>query len=340
MYKKKKILVCICVPTYNSEKTIKTTVLSLINQSYKNIIIKIIDNASNDKTLNLISSIKDKRVKIIRSKRKISIHENHNRCIKNAEGKYTGIFHSDDIYHKDIIKEQLKFYKYNKNVGAVFAQARFINEENKIIKKYRFYKNFNKNYIYTFESFFKKILYNSFFLTTSSALVETRIYRKIIKKFNYKFGRSSDVDVWLRVLKIKPIGVISKFLVDYRIWKQQDSFKDRTNIHKADFLNVLEYYLKNEKEINLSLNDWKNYFILIYRDKIFRAYNALVQNKYKKARQILSQIILRKLFSMFLFRKKSIPLFIFVLILKVLIFINLFKKINLLNFKMINNKKT
>ena len=145
MFLKKKILVCICIPTYNSEKTIKSTVLSLLNQSYKNIIIKIIDNASNDKTLNLISSIKDKRLKIIRSKRKISIHENHNKCIEYSEGKYTGIFHSDDIYHKDIIREQLKFYKYNKHVGAVFTQARFINEENKIIKKYLFYKNFSKN---------------------------------------------------------------------------------------------------------------------------------------------------------------------------------------------------
>lgn len=337
MSKKKKILVCICIPTYNSEKTIKNTVLSLLNQSYKNIIIKIIDNASNDKTLNLISSIKDKRLKIIRSKRKISIQENHNRCIKYAEGKYTAIFHSDDLYHKDIIKEQLNFYKYNKDVGAVFTQARFINEENKIIKKYRFYKNFSKNYIYTFESFFKKILYNSFFLTTSSALVETRIYCKIIKKFNYKFGRASDVDVWLRILKVKPIGVISKFLVDYRIWKQQDSSKDRTNINKADFLNVLQYYIKNEKGINLTSNDWKNYFILIYRDKIFRAYNALVQNKYKKAKQLLSKIILRKMFSICLFRKKGIVLFIFVLILKFLIFTNLFKNNNLLNFKRINN---
>jgi hypothetical protein len=63
--KKKNILVCICIPTYNSEKTIKNTVLSILDQSYKNIIVKIVDNASNDKTLNLISSIKDKRLKII-----------------------------------------------------------------------------------------------------------------------------------------------------------------------------------------------------------------------------------------------------------------------------------
>ena len=56
MSKKKKILVCICIPTYNSEKTIKNTVLSILDQSYKNIIVKIVDNASNDKTLNLISS--------------------------------------------------------------------------------------------------------------------------------------------------------------------------------------------------------------------------------------------------------------------------------------------
>lgn len=330
---KKNILVCICIPTYNSEKTIKSTVFSLLNQSYKNIIIKIIDNASNDKTLNLISSIKDKRLKIIKSKRKISIIENHNKCIRYAEGKYTAIFHSDDIYHKDIIKEQLSFFKYNEQVGAVFTNARLINEENKIIYKYSFYKNLNQNFIYDFETFFKKILHDSFFLTTSSALVETRIYRKIIKKFNYKFGRASDVDVWLRVLKNKPIGVISKFLIDYRIWKNQDSHNDRINIKKADFLNVLEYYLKNEKQISLTSNDWKNYSILVYRDKIFRVYNALVQNKYKKAKQILSKIVLYQMLPTCLFRKKGIVLFVFALILKILVLINLFKNFNILNFK-------
>lgn len=330
---KKNILVCICIPTYNSEKTIKSTVFSLLNQSYKNIIIKIIDNASNDKTLNLISSIKDKRLKIIKSKRKISIIENHNKCIRYAEGKYTAIFHSDDIYHKDIIKEQLSFFKYNEQVGAVFTNARLINEENKIIYKYSFYKNLNQNFIYDFETFFKKILCDSFFLTTSSALVETRIYRKIIKKFNYKFGRASDVDVWLRVLKNKPIGVISKFLIDYRIWKNQDSHNDRINIKKADFLNVLEYYLKNEKQISLTSNDWKNYSILVYRDKIFRVYNALVQNKYKKAKQILSKIVLYQMLPTCLFRKKGIVLFVFALILKILVLINLFKNFNILNFK-------
>jgi hypothetical protein len=76
---------------------------------------------------------------------------------------------------------------------------------------------------------------------------------------------------------------------------------------------------------------------LIYRDKIFRAYNALVQNKYKKAKLILSQIILRKMFSIFLFRKKVIVLFVFAVILKVLIFIILLKNINFLNLKRVNN---
>ena len=57
-------LVTICIPTYNVESTLGSTIESIINQSYKNIIIKIVDNCSSDKTLKIAASFKDKRIKI------------------------------------------------------------------------------------------------------------------------------------------------------------------------------------------------------------------------------------------------------------------------------------
>lgn len=47
-------LVCICIPNYNNEKTIAETLDSLLNQTYKNIIIKVFDNASIDKSRQII----------------------------------------------------------------------------------------------------------------------------------------------------------------------------------------------------------------------------------------------------------------------------------------------
>ena len=60
-------LVSICIPVFNGEKTIAKTIDSLINQTYKNIEIIVIDNCSSDATVKIVQEFNDARIKIIRS---------------------------------------------------------------------------------------------------------------------------------------------------------------------------------------------------------------------------------------------------------------------------------
>ncbi|MFZ4077412.1 MAG: glycosyltransferase family 2 protein, partial [Legionellaceae bacterium] len=84
--------VCICIPTYNAELTIKETLLSLVNQSYPHLLIKVIDNASTDETLACARSIDDERIQVIEHALNVGGEGNFNRCIAYAEGDFTGIF--------------------------------------------------------------------------------------------------------------------------------------------------------------------------------------------------------------------------------------------------------
>ena len=91
-------LVCICVPTYNVESTVRETILSILAQTYSNIVVHISDNSSTDNTLSIIEALNDPRIIIHRNETNVGGEGNFTRCIQMATGKYTAIFHADDVY--------------------------------------------------------------------------------------------------------------------------------------------------------------------------------------------------------------------------------------------------
>lgn len=102
-------LACICVPTYNAAGTIRETLESILSQTYSNLVVHISDNASTDDTLKIIESMADHRVAIHRHDVNVGGEGNFNRCIQMAEGKYTAIFHADDIYEPEMVERQVEF---------------------------------------------------------------------------------------------------------------------------------------------------------------------------------------------------------------------------------------
>lgn len=73
-------LVSICIPAYNNEKDIKGTLESLLEQTYKNIEIVVVDDASTDSTAAIVESIKDDRIHLYRNEKNLGMAGNWNRC--------------------------------------------------------------------------------------------------------------------------------------------------------------------------------------------------------------------------------------------------------------------
>ena len=116
-------LVCICIPTYNAAASIRETLESILAQTYLNLTIHVSDNASTDETLKIVESISDRRIALHRHDVNIGGEGNFNRCIQFAEGKYTAIFHADDIYEPNMVTRQVAFLEADEEAGAVFTEA-------------------------------------------------------------------------------------------------------------------------------------------------------------------------------------------------------------------------
>jgi len=102
-------LVAVCIPAYNSEKTIPATLESVLGQTYKNIKVIVSDNASTDGTAEIVGrfAASDPRLAIFRHPRNIGGEANFNHCIQLGDGDYTAIFHADDVYSPTMIEEQV-----------------------------------------------------------------------------------------------------------------------------------------------------------------------------------------------------------------------------------------
>jgi glycosyltransferase involved in cell wall biosynthesis len=283
-------LVCICVPTHNSATTVRETLESILLQSYKNIIVHVSDNASTDDTLKIIESINDPRMHIHRNSQNIGGEGNFNRCINLAEGKYTAIFHADDIYERTMVEAQVKFLELHHEAGAVFTAAITINDEGKKIGEINFPTLLGRvKRVCGFGELFKSILKNSNYLICPSVLARTEVYKNDIKNWRGDLFRSSaDLDVWLRIASKHAIGMIPEHLMRYRISGSQWSAKIRLATEPADFFLVIDYYFAQESVRNiLDVHDLRNYTVLIRRDRVMRAINYFIYKKYSEAKDLL-----------------------------------------------------
>lgn len=123
----------ILVVAYNAEKYIKNTLLSCINQTYKNVEILILDNASSDGTVAIIESFKDERIKLFKNSTNIGPYAGLNFLLKKAEGEYIAIQDHDDIWFPKKTEKQVNFLEKNQDFIACGTNTFYYYESEKFL---------------------------------------------------------------------------------------------------------------------------------------------------------------------------------------------------------------
>lgn len=107
-------LVSIIMPSYNSEKYIKNSIESVLKQTYPFWELIIVDDCSIDKTVELIKSFDDKRIRLFINNRNRGAAISRNKALREAKGKWIAFLDSDDIWQLTKLEEQLQFMVDNK----------------------------------------------------------------------------------------------------------------------------------------------------------------------------------------------------------------------------------
>jgi len=132
----KKNLVSIITPMYNSGKFIKDTIDSVLNQTYEEWEMIIVDDCSTDISPEIVKSYIDSesRIKYIKTDKNRGVSNARNIALKNANGQYIAFLDSDDIWDKEKLEKQINFMK-EKDCAISFTSYELIDEDNRKLNK-------------------------------------------------------------------------------------------------------------------------------------------------------------------------------------------------------------
>lgn len=208
-------LVSVIIPSYKQGKFIERTILSVLNQTYPNIELIIIDGGSTDKTIGIIKKYENKISYWVNEKDKGQSNA-INKGVQKANGSYIGWINSDDIYFKDTIKDCVDVLTKNPGFDVVFGNYVYIDENDKIIRT-------RKELPFIFERclWIKKCTHaNVAGLFTKRCFTD---FGKIREDLHY--GMDYEFYVRLGYNKIK-FKHIQKFLGAYRLHGQSKTISD------------------------------------------------------------------------------------------------------------------
>ena len=115
--------VSILMPMYNSEKYIKESIDSILNQDYKNFELIIVDDGSRDSSVKIVEKYNDSRIILYKNIENKGLPYTRNKLLNLSSGEYIALLDSDDIALKNRIKTQVEFLEKNKNIDIVGSSA-------------------------------------------------------------------------------------------------------------------------------------------------------------------------------------------------------------------------
>lgn len=186
----KKCLVSIITPVYKCEKFINDTIECVINQTYKNWEMILVNDCTPDNSMEIITKYlkKDKRIKCIELKENSGAAIARNTALENSNGRFIAYLDADDLWKRDKLEKQIKYMEEN-NYAFTCTDYEKIDENGKSLKTVKIPEKVNYN-----------LFLRNTIIQTVGVLVDTKITGKELLKMP-DIRRRQDAATWCQLLK-------------------------------------------------------------------------------------------------------------------------------------------
>ncbi len=275
--------VSVIIPIYNSENFLTNCIESILNQTYKCLEIILLDDGSQDNSLEICKQYKNKDDRIVLvSKKNSGVSNTRNVGLDKATGEYIMFVDSDDYIAENYIYSMVKELEDN-NVDLAISGLTYCNEKKEIIKieKYADQKKVLK---------FDEIKYDLINTNSFNSACKTLYKRKIIndKKFSedIKYGE----DLLFSYNALKNNSAIYVPICGYYYYQNSVS-----STHKTDS-NSIKKYIEDNKNVYIKfINDYDEKYIIYNRifSKINIGYKKLLNNsvRFKEFKKLVSETL-------------------------------------------------
>ncbi|WP_424098580.1 glycosyltransferase [Moorena producens] len=221
-------LISIIIPVYNDEKTIKQTIESVLNQTFSNFELIVIDDGSQDSTWQIISSIKDARLKIF-SYPNAGVNRARNRGFSHASGDYIAFLDADDLWHPDKLEFQLNALQANPQAAVAYSWTNYIDESGQFLRR--------GNHITLNGNVYPQLLLTDFLENGSNVLICRKAF-DTVGQFDESLTQAEDWHMWLRLAAHYPFVAVPYPHILYRV--SANSASSDTSKMEAGCLQVIE----------------------------------------------------------------------------------------------------
>ena len=241
-------MVSVIIPLYNRESTIIRAVQSVLNQTYSNLEVIIVDDCSTDNSVKTVKSLSDPRVRLIELETNGGACRARNIGAANANGEFIAFQDSDDEWLPDKLEKQLAFMQSGQ-YDFTFCQANLILLDGKILKSPK------DSYGHDPDRDWYHVLMTDFPVSTQKFICHRSVMEKV--GFDESLCKSQDKDFALQVAHDFKVGYLAQPLVN--IYAMQGSITFSKNTQKK-YDSILRTVEKHHQEIAQDPNAQSFYY--------------------------------------------------------------------------------
>jgi glycosyltransferase involved in cell wall biosynthesis len=264
--------VSVVIPTYNRAHLICRSIQSVLDQTYQNLEIIVVDDGSTDNTEEIVINFKDERIRYIKHSENKGASAARNTGIKVSRGEYIAFQDSDDEWFSEKLEKQISaFYNSSPEVGVVYSGFYRVEANKKIYIPSDDHVAQKKGNIYN-------ELLKGNFVGTPAVLIKKECFENV-KYFDENIPALEDWELWIEISKYYKFEYINIPLV------YSYSTPNSVNLNQKNILKAYEIILKNH------LNDFGNNKKILSTHYFFIACGLFQTNDFKNGRVYLTKAI-------------------------------------------------
>lgn len=256
--------VSVHIPCYNGEKYIAEALQSVLDQTFHDFEIIVVNDGSTDRTEDIIKGFCDERIKYYYQEN-IGLARTRNRQLELSNGELIAFLDQDDLWLPRKLEKQIPLFEKNPDVGLVSSDTIFFDitgKEQQIYKKQKPPRG----------RVFRQLLTRNF-LGLVSVVIRRNVLDNLSESFDNRFTASSDIDLFLRICHDYEFDYVDEPLAKWRMhlesWtfarkevfpKERQQILDKFRVIYPDFENEFKdevYLMEGKIQYGYAMLDWE-----------------------------------------------------------------------------------
>jgi glycosyltransferase involved in cell wall biosynthesis len=242
------VKVSVCIPTYNGAEFVAAAIQSVLDQSFTDFELIVVDDCSTDETVNIVRSFADPRIQWHQNEERLGIPANWNRCLSFARGEYVCLFHQDDVMLPENLVRKVSVLDADQTVSFVHSRAELLLDASAPIPlSTNWMEDATDDFIVDGVHYFRRLLFAGNLICAPTVLLRRQILLNL-GGFNEGLGFTPDYEMWLKMCVKSRVAFLSHSLVRYR-WHGKNAshayrFEQGIEESLRAATHALQYYLE------------------------------------------------------------------------------------------------